>query len=997
MSFQQPVWFLLLIPLACMLYYWRLSSRFLFVLRVLLFISVVLAMVGLTLRFPARSGMVVVVADRSRSMPSDSDITEKHAINLLLSHIGDDDRLGVISFGLYPFSERLPIGRVAGEFNNFQLNNDLDASNLHDAIDHALTIIPRGIHSRLLVISDGRWTGESPDQLISRLVQRGIPIDYRFVERTHVGDVAVLSLDAPERVLPNEVFKVTGVIYVPVAQNIMYDLTCNGQKAASGIRQMDAGSNKIEFMLKAGMPGTMQCNLQVKSVIDTEDNNLDNNKSNNTNSTSPKLASTLSKDPVPENNFARCLVGVEGDKPLLVLVPQVSGVESPQSKFAEILRNSGLDVVVSDGTNITWNLAVLSNYSGIVLDNVPASQIGTAGMELISAWVKETGAGLMFTGGKNAYALGGYHKSPFDPIMPVSMELRKEHRKLAIAVAVLMDCSGSMGMEVPGGKMKMELADAGAAEVLNILTPLDEVAVYTCDTSVQTIIPLKLNTEPQNDMNRILSVGPGGGGIFVYTGLSKVTFELAKASAETKHVILFTDADDTEEPKDYKNLLTACRKIGMTCSVIALGTPKDSTANLCIDIAKVGGGNIYFTENANDLPRLFAQDTFAISRSTFLEEATSFKFSGGMLTLSNTVFSNPPSLGGYNLCYLKEKSILSAVTEDEYNAPIIASWQAGIGRVLCYMGQVDGKFTGAISSWDDYNQMLVSFGKWTAGKANLLPNNMMLTQSLDNGGVQIRLHLDPENDNFLEATPVVSLLVQKQGGVTETRKLPMKWHEHDLLGVTVPLSGEEILQATVLLSDKGELKPFSLPPVCAPNSPEFKPPDQTRSSGAMLRQLAVATGGIERIELPRIWRDIPKTPRVFELSQWLIYFAILCVVAEIFQRRTGLITSWAKRFLARFQKTATKNKQPENNAEQETNNNETEKAKVLSLFQLLRLRKKAREVINVESSAQKTQAPQPQTTPAEQTTSKESSPEQSDNVIDAINKAKLKSIYRTRK
>jgi hypothetical protein len=965
---------------------------------------------------PTRSGTVVVIADRSRSMPAESDITELHAINLLLNHIGKSNRLGVVSFGMLPFPERVPTEFSTVELNQFKYAGSTDASNLHDAIEHALKLIPTGEKSRLLVISDGRWTGESPDQLISRLTQRGIPVDFRIVERSYVGDIAILAIDAPEKVLPEEIFKVSGTVYVPVAQKVEYELTCNGTKAAKGIRQMDAGSNKIEFMLKAGVPGTMQCDLQVKGVVETVNensgegnDNIDNIDKNNTNNSEPKKIiqkGTFGNDPVPENNFARRLVGVEGDKPLLVLVPQsVDGKTNttPNSKFAEILRNVSMNVDVSDGVGINWSLSVLNRYSGIIIENAPSSQIGVSGMELIRAWVKETGAGLMFTGGKNAYALGGYYKSPFDPIMPVSMEIRKEHRKLAIAVAVLMDCSGSMGMEVPGGKMKMDLADAGAAEVLKILSPIDEVAVFTCDTGVQTIVPLKHNDSPKSDIARILAVGPGGGGIFVYKGLQATSAELSKATAETKHIILFTDADDTEQPESYVKLLTACREVGMTCSVIALGTRQGRTADLCVDIAKVGGGNIYFTEKAEELPRLFAQDTFTISRSTFLEDATAFKFSGGMLTLSNVIFRNPPALGGYNLCYLKNKAVLSAVTEDDYTAPIIASWQAGLGRVLCYTGQVDGKFTGEIAGWENYNAMLASLGRWTAGKTNQLPDNMMLTQSIENGGCEVRLHLDPEGENTIATTPEVTILVEKEDGTTETRKHTLKWLEPDLLGVTVPLAGDEIVQVTLLLSDGKEVKPYSLPPVCIPNSPEFKPPDQSRNSGAMLRQIAAATGGVERIELPGIWRDIPKTPRSFDMSTWLIYLAIFCITAEIFQRRTGLITVLAKRIVARLkrktiivERNKDENKTTEPDADNQNVENDagTEKDKVLSFFSRLKLRRKAREIIKPETNNNDLTTPAEQ---PEQIKTQKNENEQQSNVLEAINKAKQSAKPRTGK
>jgi Mg-chelatase subunit ChlD len=973
MFFQQPIWFILLIPIVCSLYYWRIPSKLLMGLRIAALGLIVLAMTQPMLKLPTRNGTIIVVADRSRSMPTSSATMQKNAINLLLRHIGKEDRLGVVSFGTKPYPERIPAGGIAGEFGEFIAENQADASNLHGAIENALSLIPVGDKGRLLILSDGRWTGNNPDQMISQLVQRGIAVDYRVMERPVVGDVAILSVETPDLVQPEEVFNVIGWVNVPVTQEIEYELLQNGVTVKQGASSLPSGNNRLVFPLKAGKPGAMSCELRVRGRDDVNH-----------------------PDPVPENNSARKLIGVEGNKPLLVLVPRPESGNVPTSSFAEILTNSAnIDAEVSDGSGVYWSLPFLSRYSGIVLENTPSSQMGVAGMELIAEWVKQTGSGLMFTGGKNAYALGGYYQSPLDSVMPVSMELRKEHRKLAVAVAIVMDCSGSMGMTVPGGKIKMDLANLGAAEVLNLLTPMDEVAVLTCDTSVQTIIPLKQNTNPQSDRSRILTVGPGGGGIFVYVALAATSQLLSEAKAETKHIILFTDADDTEKPEDYVRLLTACQKAGMTCSVIALGTETGVTAGLCKDIAKVGGGNIYFTEQASDLPRLFALDTFTISRSTFLDEKTPFHFTGGMLTLTGIPFTPPPNLDGYNLCYIKSGALPSAVTDDEYKAPILASWQAGLGRVLCYTGQIDGTYTGDIAQWNQYPSMLASLGRWTAGQTETLPNNMMLTQQLDDGSCRIRLHLDPEKDNsaVTNSTVTVAILRQIPGVGVETELMPLRWLEPELLGVNVVLTGNEIIQATVLLTEqeeKGGKKPFRLPPVCLPYSPEFRPSGGGKGAET-LRHLAATTGGSERMELPGMWNDIPKTPRYFDLSSWLIYAAVIFLVAEIFQRRTGLLGAWGKRLgnkLRRIPVLRERGREPTG-----ADNSNASKDKTISLFRRLAIRKERRKIIqqtDTKQSGSKTESADP----AMPEKSKEP-PAPSGDVFEALQKAKQSSRKRT--
>jgi len=85
----------------------------------------------------------------------------------------------------------------------------------------------------------------------------------------------------------------------------------------------------------------------------------------------------------------------------------------------------------------------------------------------IGQHVRETGAGLMLTGGRSSYGPGGYYKSPLEPILPVSMELRQEHRKLALAIVVALDRSGSMAVPIGGGRTKMDLANLGTVQVLD--------------------------------------------------------------------------------------------------------------------------------------------------------------------------------------------------------------------------------------------------------------------------------------------------------------------------------------------------------------------------------------------------------------------------------------------------------------------------------------------------------------------------------------------------
>ena len=552
-----------------------------------------------------------------------------------------------------------------------------------------------------------------------------------------------------------------------------------------------------------------------------------------------------------------------------------------------LLQAGELDIKTAPPSAFHWSLDELSGYSAVLVEDVLADEIGLHGMENLAVWVKETAAGFMMTGGKHAYGPGGYFRSPLEPIMPVSMELRREHRKLSLAIVVAMDRSGSMSMTVGGGRTKMDLANLATVEVFDMLSPMDEFGVVAVDSSPHIIADLA-PVENQSHVRRdILRIASQGGGIFVYEALSTAAKMLLNAQAGTRHIILFADAADSEQPGQYRELLKKCRKANITVSVVGLGTSSDVDAALLQDIAYRGVGRCFFTENAQELPRLFAQDTFVVARSTFIDEPTTIQTTGGMVSLTGRGYQIPSPIGGYNLCYIRPDANLAAVTMDEYKAPVVAAWQAGIGRVLCYTGEVDGAHTGPIAGWKDVGNFLTSLVRWTGGDSGNLPGEMLLTQRVKNGINVVQLHLDPEREGeVFRELPTVTVLRGVVGEKPTIDKTNLSWTSADMLAVDIPIHGSETVLTTVEVPGGGNI---SLPPVCLPYSPEFKPA-HTESGLAMMEQLAKMTDGRQRINLGEIWDDLPRQPRLISLQPWLLIAALLLLLLEILERRTGLLS-----------------------------------------------------------------------------------------------------------
>src|SRR5262245_51844703 len=853
------IWLALAIPLAGAWLLWRHSSRFLRFTRLALHLLILLAICGLAVKLPSRNGTIVIVADRILSMPQGAEAAQREAIDLIGRAMTSDDRLAVVSFGQSAAIERSP---QTGAFSGFTNEVGRDASNLAEAIDKALALIPPNAPGKILVVSDGRWTGKDPATSASKAATRGVAIDYRSLQRSSANDLAVAQIDSPVRVTPGEAFMITAWVKSPLQQEIAYELRRGGQVLAAGRTNAGAGLNRLTFRDLAGEPGAQGYTIKISSA-----------------------QNGAGDDPVPENNSAKVLVGVQGPRPLLLVS------SSPNSGLARLLSAGGMKVKLAAPEDCEWSLDSLAQYSGALIENIPAEKITNRGMESIASWVSEAGAGLMMTGGKHAYGPGGYFKSPLEPVLPVSMELRQEHRKLALAIVVAMDRSGSMAVPVGGGRTKMDLANLAAAQTLDMLSPMDEFGVVAVDSVSHIIADLQKVDDAGSIRNRILRVDSGGGGIFIFEALTTAADMLLHAKSGTRHIILFADAADSEEPGMYRELLQRCGESGVTVSVIGLGKPTDVDADLLRDIARRGNGQIFFTENAEELPRLFAQDTIVVARSMFLDQPTPVQFTGGMVTLTGKQFTGLPSIGGYNLTYLRHQANLAAVTTDEYKAPVTASWQAGGGRVLCYLGEADGQYAGEVAGWKDAGDFFTSLARWVAGDAGDLPGNMLLTQELKNGVVRIELHLDPERDEAPSESPgeppKVTTLRGAAGSKPSSEKAEMRWASADTLEIEIPLRGNETALSTVEVQGAGRV---TLAPVALPYSPEFKPVSGEEGQAALAR-LAQATGGKERVELSGVWKDLPRLPRLIDLSPWLLLLATALLLVEVLERHTGLISA----------------------------------------------------------------------------------------------------------
>ncbi len=950
----EPIWLILMIPALVCLYYWRMPGRLLAVLRIILVALLILIMTDPALRLGDRRGTVVVIADRSASMPPDSQESMVEAIHIVQDDMPNGNSLAVVSFGEQAIIDKTPQSQ---HFEELIANVNPDGSNLADALNKAVSLIDRDASGRILVFSDGRWTGSSPNVIASTMASRHIAMDYRIFERQQGRDLAIMDVVAPQKVSPGQAWLINAWINCPEPVEVNYELIRGNLIIGRGSRPLKSGLNRLTFRDRAGDYGVYDYQLKIDGYAD---------------------------DPVAQNNYARFLTQIDVNRPLLALG------QTGQSGLVNLLQKDGIPVVRQETAEMGFTLDELAGYSAILIEDLDAGEIGPGGMENIAAWVTDTGAGVIMTGGPHSYGPGGYFRSPLEPIMPVSMELRREHRKLNMAIVVVLDRSGSMSVSADGIKTKMDLANAASAEVLGLLSPGDEMGVIAVDSAAHIIADCKpIGENVAGLRQKILSIESTGGGIFVYEGLIHAASLLSGAESETKHIILFADAADSEEPGDYKNLIAKCRQAGVTVSVIGLGSEKDQDADLLRDIALRGEGRCFFTQNALDLPRLFAQDTFMVARNSFINEPVAFEFKAGIDTLMDIDTAGDHRVGGYNLCYIRPEATLSAVTLDGYDAPILAHWQAGIGRAAAFCAQADGNYAGQLAQWSEAGRLYSSLARWAIGDPQGLGQNILVTQEINKGICQVQIHIDSRLDRLpFSEPPVVNVLRERPGREPAREQLRSTLISADKFAVDIPLSSDKTVLATV---DAGATGNVTLPPVCLPYSPEYLPEDAVGGQET-LQRLSRMTGGGRLADLTGIWDSLEGRPVYVDMTPWLAMVAIVLFLLEILERRTGVLSMRpVKRWLERRK---AKGLQPAVALESTEESTETEK-RVLpvkpkrgywDILSKVKIRHQSSTEQKAESSPRKDQQPITKPVAPPQPTEADSG----EGLLDALNKIKRK-------
>ena len=806
---------------------------------------------------------VVFVVDRSASIP-DAVLDEALSkVDSLARNAPEGTRTGLVLFDAEPEVALAP--GQPWSIPGPPRVEAVDATDIDAALRLGLGLIPASDGGALVLVTDGRRTQRDDSGAVALAKARGVAVHTVVLEPSK-GDPAVGAVVlASEQARPGSA--VSGTIELDGAD-----------ETVRGTLTIKVGDEVAQTSAVELPPGTTTA-VPFSHDLDTR---TDPGPLEVTAEFSANRA-----DADPSNNVARATVLV-GDPPLVRIF---TGEEHDGTALARALRAERMDVQVVPVQSMQPEHEDLDPVDLVVLANAPAASIGGAGalqppfLRALGRYV-DNGGGLLVLGGPQAYDMGGYGQSELDRVLPVKIDPIDPEIQAGATIIIILDRSGSMSAMVGFSKTKMELADEGAGASINLLRPFDSVGVMSVTETVRWEIKTQPVRDPAALKRKVMRIRADGGGIFVYTALEAAYDALRKSNTPLKHVILFSDAADSEEKvkgvpfgsgpgETSQDLARKFKGAGVTTSVIGIGTHDDVDTPFLKDLAKAGGGRFYLTADATKLRGLFVEETERLVDTSLHEQSFRPALKRPHPIVDGIDYGRAPKLSGYQEVEARPTAeVLLSGPEDH---PVLTTWRYGLGHVVAWASDAGPRWSESWLSWPGYAR------QWTQAARFALRSRAgdetAVEVEVAGGEAQLRIARRDTAGLSLDEGSIRARIK----GRSPAAGIPLRSLEPGLWGGRAPVESGEVYTVEVLGDDDEVLATHTFTP---PPSAErrFRSPDH-----AWLAAVAEATAGEVDPSSVAPTATASVTTDVHRLWPWFLALALLLLPVDALLRRTARV------------------------------------------------------------------------------------------------------------
>jgi uncharacterized membrane protein/uncharacterized protein YegL len=521
--------------------------------------------------------------------------------------------------------------------------------------------------------------------------------------------------------------------------------------------------------------------------------------------------------------------------------------------------------------------AELGAYDFVILSDVAADRLPPASFESIERYVRDRGGGFMMVGGDHSFGLGGYQHTRLAKLLPVEMagELHRDDHSLALAL--LIDCSGSMA------GAKIDLAKEAARASVEVLADDDliEVVGFAGEPARQVRMQ-----SARNRLGVLQNIGRliAQGGTQLFPALDLAYQDLALARARIKHVILLTDGQTQES--GIPEIIQTMRSENITVSTVGLG--RDVNRELLQTAAGMGGGRAYFTDDPRNVPRIFVHETTTQKRNDAVEQPTRLHVRERADFLKGLDITGAPALRGYVATQAKPHPA-QVLLESDSAEPLLARVRVGLGFALAFAPDLKPRWSADFLRWPEFANFFAQLVREHARKSETDELPMQVEVQADSAHVSVDA-IDSE-DRFIHGmTSRVDVLDARGESVrsAQLREIAPGRYEGS---VPLPGFGAFALRATHSLGGAGLGESHAQ--AQNPYPSEYRPEP---ANLALLARVAALTGGRELQRSSDVWRPARKPVTVRqELWPYAIWLALGLFFADLLLRRVRVFDRGAGR------------------------------------------------------------------------------------------------------
>ena len=615
--------------------------------RLALLAILILSLFDLSINKSADKTALIFAVDISDSV-KEEDRQTRQIINDSLKDKQTGDIAGLVTFSDSASIERFPSEQVSG----FSISGRSDGSftNIAKGLMAAAPALPDGYNKKVVLVSDGNENVGDAYAAIRQLRSLNIMVDILPIEPVLGLDAQVSRINVPLRIGKDMNYNMEVTTYSTGANGGLLNIYKNNSLILSANIDMKPGENRYVFSDVADVGGNIVYRAEI--IPDS--------------------------DYIYQNNKAYAYSYVDHVPKILIL-----NHDGSASEIIKIMEGASLEYDSIMPQSVPASLENLNMYDAVILANINYDDMPEGFGEILSAYVKN-GGGLLATGGENSYALGGYHNTALEEILPVNMELKSKEELPDQAMIIVMDRSGSM-TSGRYGVSKLEMAKESIIRSVDALNDNDYFGVLAFDTVNHWVVePAKIGGNRADVIERIASISDGGGTLIKPAVIEG--YEVLKGmDTKLKHIILLTDGQDGD--RNYAQIIEQMRADGVTMSTVAVGG--DSDTALLEGLAEQAGGRYYFTDEFSDLPKIFTKEAF-LSGKKHINNEEFYAALGTYSPITENITALAPFYGYVSTTAKNRADIALYAMEEE---PLLASWQYGIGRSVAFMSDMDGNWS----------------------------------------------------------------------------------------------------------------------------------------------------------------------------------------------------------------------------------------------------------------------------------------------------------------